>query len=143
MLKKSTASFRGGFLFVSHGRRAIVGAVVTQDNSIARQRARRRRRIVIVQGLVLGVKDGSYTSKKDGKQVAQLNVDVYDKHCGLVPCQIGGAGVAPPPEGTKIVADVTAIRKINFGVGYVLTIANIRPDEVLVAGGAPKGAAPR
>jgi hypothetical protein len=32
-------------------------------------------------------------------------------------------------EGSRIVADVMAIRKINFGVGYVLTLANLRPDD--------------
>jgi hypothetical protein len=91
-----------------------------------------------IQGLVAGVKDGSYTSKKDGKPVAQLNIDIYDKHCGVLPCQIGGAGVVPPVEGTRIICDVTAIRKINFGVGYVLTIANLRPDEVILPASAPK-----
>ena len=97
---------------------------------------------MIIQGLVAGVKDGSYTSKKDGKQVAQLNVDIYDKHCGVLPCQIGGAGIVPPVEGTRIVADVMAIRKINFGVGYVLTIANIRPDDTPPAPPAPASKAP-
>jgi len=84
---------------------------------------------MLIHGLVAGVKDGSYTSKKDGKQVAQLNIDIYDRQCGVLPCQIGGAGVVPPVEGTRVICDVMAIRKINFGVGYVLTIANIRPDD--------------
>ncbi len=89
--------------------------------------------MIEVHGTVLGSKDGSYTSKKDGKQVAQLNIDLYDKNCGVLPCQIGGAAVVPPADGAKIVAEIVAIRKINFGVGYVLTIANIRPDDVPAA----------
>ena len=82
-----------------------------------------------IRGLVAGTKDGSYTSKKDGKQVAQLNIDIYEKNCGVLPCQIGGANVVPPAEGTRVVCDVVAIRKINFGVGYVVTIANLRSDD--------------
>jgi hypothetical protein len=89
-----------------------------------------------IQGTVLGVKDGSYPSKKDGKLVPQLNIDVYDATSGLQPCTVSGLSVTPPSVKTEIVADVTGIRKINFGVGYVLTIANIRP----VANGAPSGA---
>jgi hypothetical protein len=85
--------------------------------------------VIQIQGMVAGSKDGSYTSKKDGKQVAQLNIDVYDKNCGVVPCQVGGANVVPPVDGSRIVAEVLGIRKINFGVGYVLTIGNIRADD--------------
>jgi hypothetical protein len=85
--------------------------------------------VIQIQGMVAGTKDGTYTSKRDGKQIAQLNIDIYDKNCGVVPCQIGGAAVLPPADGARIVADVLAIRKINFGVGYVLTIGNIRPDD--------------
>ena len=80
-----------------------------------------------IQGTVLGVKDGSYPSKKDGKLVPQLNIDVYDVTCGLQPCTLSGLSVTPPQVEAKIVADVVSVRKIAFGVGYVLSIANIRP----------------
>ena len=83
-----------------------------------------------IQGTVLGVKDGSYTSKKDNKLIAQLNIDVYDVTSGLQPCSLAGAGAVPPPVKTEIVADVVSIRKINFGAGYVLALANIRPAAV-------------
>ena len=96
----------------------------------------------VIHGMVAWTKDGSYTSKKDGKQVAQLNIDLYEKNCGVIPCQIGGAGVVPPTEGSRIVADVMAIRKINFGIGYVLTIANIRPDDTPPAPPPPASKAP-
>jgi hypothetical protein len=98
--------------------------------------------VFVIHGMVAGTKDGSYTSKKDGKQVAQLNIDLYEKNCGVIPCQIGGAGVVPPAEGSRIVADVVAIRKINFGIGYVLTIANIRPDDTPPAPPPPASKAP-
>jgi hypothetical protein len=98
--------------------------------------------VFVIHGMVAGTKDGSYTSKKDGKQVAQLNIDLYEKNCGVIPCQIGGAGVVPPVEGSRIVADVMAIRKINFGIGYVLTIANIRPDDTPPAPPPPASKAP-
>ena len=93
-----------------------------------------------VQGTVLGVKDGSFTSKKDNKLIAQLNIDIYDVTSGLQPCSVAGLNVTPPPVKSDIVADVVGIRKINFGVGYVLSIANIRPvSETL----PPAGKAPR
>jgi hypothetical protein len=88
-----------------------------------------------IQGTVLGVKDGSYKSKKDNSLIPQLNIDVYDATSGLQPCTLAGAGAVPPQLKTDIVADVVSIRKINFGVGYVLALANVRPA---VAGtGAP------
>jgi len=80
-----------------------------------------------IQGTVLGVKDGSFTSKKDNKLIAQLNIDLYDVTSGLQPCTIAGVTATPPPLKSEIVADVVGIRKISFGTGYVLTIANIRP----------------
>lgn len=80
-----------------------------------------------IQGLVVGVKDGSYNSKT-GKHVAVWSIDVYDNTAGVVACQMaGGADVVPPAVRTEIVADVIALRKLNFGTGVQVTITNVRP----------------
>lgn len=90
-----------------------------------------------IQGTVLGVKDGSYTSKKDQKLVAQLNIDIYDVTSGVQPCTLSGLNVTPPAVKSEIVADVLSVRKINFGVGYVLSIGNLRVPSAVAAPGAP------
>ncbi len=94
-----------------------------------------------IQGLVVGIRDGSYESKREpGKRVQQWNIDIYDRTVGVVPCQIAGAAdFVPPAVETSITADVAAIRKINFGVGYVLTIGNVRANG---AAGASAAAVP-
>ena len=91
-----------------------------------------------IKGLVAGVNDGSYKSRK-GEQVDQWAVDIYDETAGIVPCAMSKNGVMPQ-QGRKVVADVMRIVKINFGQGYRVTIANVRELEGLPSFG-PEGAA--
>ncbi|MBM3128194.1 MAG: hypothetical protein FJ009_06085 [Chloroflexi bacterium] len=95
---------------------------------------------MLVQGLVVGVKDASYDSKREpGKKVAQWQIDLYDDTAGVQSCQMaGGANVLPPAVRTDIIADVTAIRKLTFGTGIQLTIANVRPANAPPAGKPPR-----
>ena len=80
-----------------------------------------------VKGLVAGVRESSFTTKK-GQKVDQWHVDFYDETCGILPCALPRqANTYAPIPGTKAMADVTGIRKTTFGnFGYELSIANVQ-----------------
>lgn len=90
---------------------------------------------MIVSGTVMKVRDSSFVDQKTKAQISMLYLDVFDSTAGLLnlSCRLDAVSVRPEVK-QEITAEVSGLRRTNFGAGVNVSVVNLHVNG---AGGPP------
>ena len=97
-----------------------------------------------ISGMLAGVKDVSYTSKKTQARVELWQLDIYDESYGIASCQITKAKLPVfPTPGVHCVGTISGTRVFNSVVNFSLSeFTEVPGNGSTPAPAAPEGVRP-